>query len=116
MGLLWKTLVRGVYKSVGLDSPYSATEYGVNWSKQRKRCLERDGYACRVCGDAEDAIGREPAVHHIRPRSQFDGTPHEMNVLGNLVTLCPECHGQFEGEFTECSVGTFVSNARERKF
>lgn len=44
MKLLWRTFARGVYKDLGLDSPYSAQEYGVNWTKQRNKCLERDDY------------------------------------------------------------------------
>ena len=112
MGLLWKSLVRGAYKQLGLDSPYASQEYGVNWTKQRKKCLERDGYACRVCETHQSEIGREPSVHHITPRSKFDGTPREMNALENLVTLCPSCHGKFEGKFTDCTVDEFVSKAR----
>lgn len=111
MKLLWRSFVRGVYKNIGLDSPYSAQEYGVNWTKQRKKCLERDDYTCRVCSTHQSEIGREPAVHHITPRSQFDGTPREMNSLENLVTLCPSCHGKFEGDYVDCDVNEFVENA-----
>lgn len=114
--LLWRTFVRGVYKQLGLDSPYAAQDYGVNWTKQRTRCLERDDYTCRVCGTGQSEIGREPAVHHITPRSQFDGTPREMNALDNLVTLCPECHGRLEGEYEHCDVAEFVEKARQDKF
>lgn len=115
MKLLWRTFVRGVYKSFGLDSPYSAQEYGVNWTKQRRKCLQRDDHACRVCGASRSEIGQEPSVHHITPRSQFDGTPREMNALDNLVALCPTCHGQLEGKYTNCDVRDFVKNARHDK-
>lgn len=111
MKLLWRTFVRGLYKNLGLDSPYAATGYGVNWSKQRKKCLERDGYTCRVCGTPESEISREPSVHHITPRTQFDGAPREMNALDNLVTLCPTCHGRLEGKHTDCGVSEFVNKA-----
>ena len=114
--LLWRTFVRGVYKTAGLDSPYSAQEYGSNWSKQRRRCLERDDYTCRVCERTEADIGQNPSVHHITPRSEFDGTPRSMNSLGNLVSLCPQCHGRFEGRFTDCRVEAFVKNAREANY
>lgn len=112
MKLLWKTFVRGVYKSVGLDSPYSSQDYGTNWSKQRQKCLERDDYACRVCGTTQEEVGRDLSVHHITPRREFDGTPREMNSLSNLVTLCPSCHGSFEGKFTNCQFEEFVENAK----
>lgn len=113
MGLLWKTIVRGVFKMADLDSPYSAQEYGINWSKQRRKCLDRDDRTCRVCDTPESEIGREPSVHHITPRSKFDGTPREMNALDNLVTLCPQCHGQLEGEYQDSSVDEFVQRARQ---
>lgn len=112
MKLLWRTFVRGVCKSLGLDSPYSAQEYGMNWTKQRHKCLERDDYTCRVCGISQSELDQELAVHHITPRSQFEGTPRKMNALSNLVTLCSKCHGKFEGKYTDCDVEEFVENAR----
>jgi len=116
MGLLWRTIVRGAYKALDLDSPYSAQEYGVNWSKQRTKCLERDDYTCRVCETPEADLGREPSVHHITPRSEFDGTPREMNALENLVTLCPTCHGALEGKYTDATVEEFIEMARQNNF
>lgn len=112
MGLLWKTLVRGAYKAAGLDSPYSAKNYGPNWSKQRRKCLERDDYTCRGCGIGDEAVDRELAVHHIRPRRAFDGNC-EQNALDNLVTLCPECHGRFEGRWQDVSPDEFAARAQE---
>lgn len=112
MKLLWRSFVRGLYKSLGLDSPYSATDYGINWTKQRRKCLDRDQHACRVCGTDRSEIGQEPSVHHITPRSQFDGTPREMNAVENLVSLCPQCHGKYEGQYTDCGVSEFVEKAR----
>lgn len=111
---LVKVAVRGVYKLAGLDSPYSSQEYGTNWTKQRQKCLERDGRQCRVCGADEQELGREPSVHHITPRGEFDHENwREINALSNLVTLCPTCHGKFEGRFTDCDPERFVSRARE---
>ena len=111
--IIWRTVVRGVYKQFGLDSPYSAKEYGVNWTKQRRKCLERDNYTCRVCKTTDSDLNREPAVHHITPRNSFDGEPLEMNALENLITLCPSCHGRFERRFTDCSPDEFAEKAKE---
>ena len=111
--LLWRSLVGGIFKIAGLDSPYSAQGYGLNWTKQRQKCLERDDHTCRVCGASQSEIGREPSVHHITPRIQFDGTPFEMNALDNLVTLCPSCHGKIEGKYTDSDVEEFVQKARQ---
>lgn len=114
MKIIWRSFVRGLYKHAGLDSPYSATEYGIDWSRQRGKCLERDGYTCRVCGTASNDLDRELAVHHITPRSEFDGTPREMNALDNLISLCPPCHGRFENQFTGCSPAEFANRAQKQ--
>lgn len=111
---LVKIFVRGVYKAAGLDSPYSQKEYGANWSKQRRKCLERDGRACRVCGQSGDEMSREPAVHHVTPRSRFDDSEwRTYNDLDNLVTLCHSCHGTLEGRHPDCTADEFVTRARQ---
>ncbi|WP_425433271.1 HNH endonuclease [Haloarcula nitratireducens] len=110
--LFLKTIVRGAHKAFGLDSPYSQKEYGKNWTKQRQKCLSRDGHQCRLCEKSKSEIGREPAVHHITPRSEFDDSDwRTYNALSNLITLCPNHHGKLEGHFTETDPDTFVRKA-----
>lgn len=46
------------------------------------QALERDNYACRVCGS-----GSSLHVHHIQYRSLLG-----KDELANYVTLCAECH------------------------
>ncbi len=107
-------LVRGAYNLVGLDSPFSAKEYGSNWTKQQRKCLKRDDRQCRVCGKTEEEIGRAPAVHHITPRTEFDnGEWRKMNELSNLISLCHSCHGQLEGKYTNCSPEEFAAKASQ---
>lgn len=48
----------------------------------RDRVLERDNYACRRCGSANNL-----QLHHIQYRSRLGG--HEDT---NLVTVCFICH------------------------
>lgn len=103
-----------MFKLAGLDSPYSAKEYGANWTRQRRKCLKRDNRECRVCGVDEAEIGKELAVHHITPRTEFDGTPFSMNNLDNLVTLCPSCHGKLEGKYTDSPPEEFIERARRQ--
>ena len=67
--------------------------YGSSWKEQRRRALKRDGGECRVCGRTDTVH-----VHHIRPFRKFGQDNHEKaNHLDNLVTLCPEHHGKWEG-------------------
>lgn len=98
----------------GLDSPYSREEYGANWTKQRKKCLERDSRECRVCGKTESDLGREPAVHHITPRTEFNKSEwRTYNDLSNLVTLCHSCHGKLEGRYTDTTVDEFIEKVNQ---
>lgn len=109
--IIWRTIVRGVFKAAGLDSPYSAKEYGLNWSKQRQKCLQRDDWTCQVCTVVQEEMGRELSVHHITPRRKCDSN-WEQNELENLITLCSECHGKFEGQYQDCSPAEFASQAQ----
>jgi 5-methylcytosine-specific restriction endonuclease McrA len=47
--------------------------------------MERDGWACQLCGGAVSDGGLH--VHHIIPyRETQDNSPE------NLIALCPRCH------------------------
>lgn len=80
---------------VGENSPMwngGAVEYyGPNWRSQRRKCLERDGYQCVICGRGVDELGQEPDVHHIEPFKQYESS-RLANRLSNLVTLCRSHH------------------------
>ena len=77
---------------------------GPNWRSQRRRARDRDRYICQVCGAAEDALGREHDVHHIRPFREFGHVPGinnsylEANALDNLISLCRTCHRRVVGD------------------
>lgn len=81
----------------GDQSPFwrgggSKRYYGPNWYEQRKLAYERDGGVCQVCGDKPSRGKRKNAVHHIKPRRQFNGDYVAANDLSNLITLCHSCH------------------------
>lgn len=85
-------------------------KYGSDWRQIRQAIRERDDYQCRVCGiDREDITTLN--VHHITPARTFDDY-EVMNDSNNLVTLCPSCHGTFEGQWVDCDVETFVDRAQ----
>jgi 5-methylcytosine-specific restriction endonuclease McrA len=58
------------------------------WRRLRRQALERDGYACRVCG----APAR--AVHHVRPLL-LGGLM--LPTLDGLETRCATHHHPLEG-------------------
>ncbi len=68
-------------------------DYGRDWTKLRKKILDRDNHTCQHCGMHEDTIPFH--VHHLIPIRNFDDIM-VANRSDNLVTLCPECHKQGE--------------------
>ncbi len=96
----WLTFSAGVLEQLraqGLWRSDAILDYGPNWSAQRRRALERDGYRCQRCG-APHTPERPLHVHHIRPFRTFGYIPgvndayREANRLDNLITLCSRCH------------------------
>jgi len=53
-----------------------------------KRVLERGGWQCQKCGSPENL-----QVHHMIKRSQQGS-----DALGNLVSLCADCHMEEHGQ------------------
>jgi hypothetical protein len=81
--------------------------YGENWYKKRRETVERDVHACRVCGNDGSVH-----VHHIKPRRKFDDVSNS-NTLDNLITLCPSCHGRFEGRWQNATPDEFAKRAKD---
>jgi 5-methylcytosine-specific restriction endonuclease McrA/predicted DNA-binding protein YlxM (UPF0122 family) len=87
----------------GEDNPHwkggEENYYGPNWREQREKARERDGHQCQWCSMTDDEHlerhGRELDVHHIAPRRLWEGKETQ-NRLGNLITLCLECHKMVE--------------------
>lgn len=53
------------------------------WQQKRLRIMERDGFRCCACGDAESSLH----VHHFL----YSGSPWEVSDH-HLQTLCEQCH------------------------
>lgn len=64
-------------------SRYSEFLRDPRWQKKRLEVLNRDGWRCLVCGSGD----KELHVHHLK----YSGRPWESD-LGDLETLCFECH------------------------
>ena len=63
--------------------------YGPNWETQRNLARQRDHYRCCLCGIPES--DKSHHVHHKIPFKLFIDY-RVANDLGNLVTLCQNCH------------------------
>lgn len=71
--------------------------YGPDWDEQRARAVERDNFACRVCGVSQEELGCSLHVHHLIPFQRFGPRRHEIaNSLANLCSLCPSHHMKLE--------------------
>jgi hypothetical protein len=64
-----------------LESPY--------WKEASTAAKRRDGYKCKICNSPHDLN-----VHH----RTYENLGHEMDHLGDLVTLCRRCHAMFHGK------------------
>ncbi|WP_170337755.1 HNH endonuclease [Ruegeria arenilitoris] len=68
----------------GGDNPfYQSTA----WKRARRQALERDGWACVLCGASVRGKGRA-RVDHIH---KVEGAPHLALEVGNMRTLCTRC-------------------------
>ena len=66
-------------------SKYSELFKDPRWQKKRLEVLQRDGWKCKMCGDAKSSLN----VHHkwyVKDRSPWE---YKDNAL---VTLCENCH------------------------
>jgi len=73
--------------------------YGPSWYEARRSARERDDQTCQCCGCTEDMhkkrYGSELHVHHLTPFREFE-SHKKANELGNLLTLCQDCHNKWE--------------------
>ena len=67
--------------------------YGTKWQEIRNQVLERDGYACQICGYDKDSS--QLHVHHIIPFRDFVDKD-KANDFGNLIVVCRKCHPKIE--------------------
>lgn len=76
---------------------------GHNWFTQRRLALSRDGHKCQICGrKPKRGEKRVLDVHHITPYRLFNGDWLSANELGNLITLCRNCHAKAEDGEIPC--------------
>jgi hypothetical protein len=67
------------------SSAYSEKLKDPRWQKMRLKILERDDFACQICGDSEETLH----VHHKRYVWGNDPWDYPDEVF---ATLCEECH------------------------
>ena len=78
---------------MSFDEKYQEKWKDPRWQRKRLEVFERDGWACRECGEKDKTL----SVHHIYYENNKDGTPKDPwdYPLLALVTMCGEDH-EFE--------------------
>lgn len=66
---------------------YSEKLKDPRWQKKRLKILERDEFACTMCGDDTTELH----VHH----KKYNGEPWEA-IDSELITVCKSCHQGIE--------------------
>ncbi|MFC0469568.1 HNH endonuclease [Halalkalibacter kiskunsagensis] len=79
------------------QNPEATTFYkSTRWKKTRKIIINRDGAHCQRCLIKYNIITTSSLeVHHLKPRSIYDGTkgfPDLRYEETNLITLCKSCN------------------------
>jgi transposase len=74
--------------------------YGPGWNKSKRRSVrERDGHRCQDCGiiqtEHQAEYDEKLHVHHLIKARDIDD-PEERNAMENLITLCRDCHREWE--------------------
>lgn len=88
----------------------SKTElYKGDWSKNRKKALNRDNHTCQKCGKTKEEIGKNPDVHHKIPIREFENV-NNGHKIENLICLCPECHYEEERGWSNGKTEDFQHN------
>ena len=72
---------------------YSEKLKDPRWQKKRLEILERDAWACQVCGGKEKTLH----VHH----NKYSNNPWDAKN-DDLVTLCEDCHQETHEEQANC--------------
>lgn len=62
------------------------------WQRLKYRVLERDNYTCQICGEKSGLM----QVHHITYK-HCGGKAYNA-PMGDLITLCEECHRHDDGD------------------
>lgn len=70
-----------------IETTYSEKLKDPRWQRKRLEVFQRDGFTCQCCNDDKKTLH----VHH----KKYSGEPWEAN-LGDLTTLCEDCHQDFE--------------------
>ena len=86
---------------------YSEKLKDPRWQKKRLEILERDGWACQICGDSENPL-------HVHHRIYIKGNAPWDYDADSLVTLCEVCH-EYETHDMD-KAADLISEAFKKKF
>jgi hypothetical protein len=96
-GDMWTVQYEDVswYEQLKVNAPKDTRTYkqklkDPRWQKVRLQILERDGWACKICGNNQQTLH----VHHNKYLKKTDPWDHPSLLL---ATLCEDCHQATHG-------------------
>ena len=85
-----KELVKRLQQAIQVETNRKSLYELPSWKKKRAEILERDKHICQICGRKAEV------VHHIKYLG--DSYKKPWNIENDyLVSLCEDCHSQFNG-------------------
>lgn len=78
------------------NNTYSKQLQSPKWQRKRLQVLERDNFTCLSCGDT----GEQLQIHHI---NYVYGKLPEDYELGEMITLCRDCHESVTVKIKQCN-------------
>lgn len=88
--------------------------------KEARNCLKKANYKCEIDENHNTFISestRENYVeaHHLIPFKEKDNYEYSLDVPGNLVALCPNCHRKIHLSIKEEQMGMVEYLYNQRK-
>lgn len=75
-----------------IEMSYASQLRHPSWQKRRLEMLDRAGFECSNCGDAESPL-------HVHHRQYFKGRKAWEYTDAELCVLCDQCHAQEHGDW-----------------
>lgn len=104
-------------KMIGKDGESDKWERDEYKSKQ---CLKNAEYKCEIDSDhisftSKSTKNNYVEAHHLIPLNHQDKFEYSLDVLGNLVSLCPNCHKKIHLSIKEEQIKLIKQLYEDRK-
>ena len=85
---------------------YSEKLLDPRWQQMRLRVYERDGFACRCCGNTTKTLNAHHSHYHPYSEGPWD---YDMETI---ITLCVDCHSEQHAESDASKANVLLALAK----